>query len=284
MPPQTRTPKALFLTMIVEKTWVERVRVTGTAGAAEKRTIDEALAGLAKAEDIVGRRIERLRTIGVVPPGADVLDIGAAQGQTVLALNRLGFAGRGVEPYLPAIEVSRQVGESAGCPLDIVEGVAEHLPFPDESFHVVLANSVLEHVTDLEATLSEVHRVLRPGGIFWFLSASAMCPIQGEIDRFPLFPWYPKPLKLRIMRWAVENKPELVGHTDAPAIYWWTPWMARRVLAEAGFSQVYDRWQIRLESEVPRRGVTAFRMIQRRQILRDIAEVAVPCCAYAAVK
>ena len=201
--------------------------MTGTAGAAERRTIEEALAGLSEAEDVVARRIERLRLIGSVPPGADVLDIGAAQGQTVLALNRLGFSGHGVEPFAPAIEVSRQVGEAADCPLDIVEGRAEQLPFPDASFHVVLANSVLEHVSDLDAALSEAHRVLKPGGMFWFLSASAMCPVQGEIDRFPLFPWYPRPLKLRIMHWAAENKPELVGHTTTPAIYWWTPWMAR---------------------------------------------------------
>jgi SAM-dependent methyltransferase len=261
-----------------------RTRVTGTAGASEKRTIGEAMARLPEVENIVSRRIERLRTVGVVRPGADILDIGAAQGQTVLALNRLGFAGRGVEPYLPAIEVSRELGSVAECPLDIVEGVAEHLPYPDESFDVVLANSVLEHVTDLTAALSEAHRVLRPGGMFWFLSASAMCPVQREIDRFPLFPWYPKPLKLRVMRWAVENKPELVGHTDAPAIYWWTPWMARRELAKAGFGAVYDRWQIRLDSEIPARALPVFRVIKSRQVLRDIAEVAVPACAYAAVK
>jgi SAM-dependent methyltransferase len=257
---------------------------TGTAGAAEKRSIEEALARLPEVETIVSRRIERLRTIGVVRPGADILDIGAAQGQTVLALNRLGFAGRGVEPYLPAVEISRELGALADFPLDISEGIAEHLPFPDESFDVVLANSVLEHVTDLAAALSEAHRVLRPGGMFWFLSASAMCPVQGEIDRFPLFPWYPRPLKLRVMDWAIANKPELVGYTTAPAIYWWTPRMARRALAAAGFQTVHDRWQIRLESEIPRRARPVFRVIKSRRVLRDIAEVAVPCCAYAAVK
>ncbi len=41
----------------------------------------------------------------------------------------------------------------------------EHLAFADNSFDVVLANHMLHHVTDLHATLNELHRVLRPTGI-----------------------------------------------------------------------------------------------------------------------
>ncbi len=39
-------------------------------------------------------------------------------------------------------------------------------PFPESSFDLVFANHALEHVEDVIATLSEVHRVLKPGGRF----------------------------------------------------------------------------------------------------------------------
>jgi len=40
------------------------------------------------------------------------------------------------------------------------------VPFPDRTFASVLSNCVLEHIPDLDTTLSEVARVLRPGGLF----------------------------------------------------------------------------------------------------------------------
>jgi SAM-dependent methyltransferase len=42
----------------------------------------------------------------------------------------------------------------------------ERVPFPDETFDVVICNHVLEHVTTLTTALLEVHRVLKPGGRF----------------------------------------------------------------------------------------------------------------------
>lgn len=47
--------------------------------------------------------------------------------------------------------------------LSVITG-AEMLPFEDGSFDVVLATEVLEHVTDFEASMNEIRRVLAPGG------------------------------------------------------------------------------------------------------------------------
>jgi SAM-dependent methyltransferase len=43
---------------------------------------------------------------------------------------------------------------------------AERIPYPDDTFDVVFADNVLEHLTDPLKVFSEVHRVLRPGGRF----------------------------------------------------------------------------------------------------------------------
>lgn len=50
--------------------------------------------------------------------------------------------------------------------VDVVADLANGLPFVDETFEAVFANQVLEHVRDLVALVREVHRVLKPGGVF----------------------------------------------------------------------------------------------------------------------
>lgn len=46
------------------------------------------------------------------------------------------------------------------------------MPFESGSFATVLSNSVVEHIPDIDATLREVHRVLRPHGVFVFTTPS----------------------------------------------------------------------------------------------------------------
>jgi ubiquinone/menaquinone biosynthesis C-methylase UbiE len=165
-----------------------------------------------------------------------------------------------------------------------VEGSAERIPFPSESFDVVHASSVMEHVQDLDASLAEVNRVLKPGGVFWFNSTSAMCPLQSEIRGFPLFGWYPNGFKVKIMEWARDHHPELVAHTQTPAFHWFTPWKATAVLKRNGFHRVFDRWDLRDDAE----GGTGYRMalqvIRRSRALKLAADIAVEGCSFAAIK
>jgi ubiquinone/menaquinone biosynthesis C-methylase UbiE len=53
--------------------------------------------------------------------------------------------------------------------VDVLAAPAEDLPFPRESFDTVVATLVLCSVGDPGRALSEIHRVLRPGGSFLFL-------------------------------------------------------------------------------------------------------------------
>jgi SAM-dependent methyltransferase len=48
-------------------------------------------------------------------------------------------------------------------------GQADRLPYADSSFDAVVVSFVLCSVSDAASTLSEVRRVVRPGGTFWFL-------------------------------------------------------------------------------------------------------------------
>lgn len=50
----------------------------------------------------------------------------------------------------------------------VIQGFADNMPFEDCYFNSVISNSVLEHIVDLDASLLEIGRVMKPGGIFLF--------------------------------------------------------------------------------------------------------------------
>ena len=213
--------------------------------ATERADLETALARIPEADAFLDRQLKRIDPFFPLRPPARVLDVGAAQGVTLTALAKRGFQAVGVEPWAPAIEVSDQLAHACGVQLDIRPGVAESLPFEDESVDFVNAYSVLEHVDDPDLALREAFRVLRRPGAFLFSTVSAISPFQAEIASFPLFPWYPPPLQRRIMTWATEKRPALVGNTTRPAIHWFKHRDVRRSLHDAGFAEVVDRWQLR---------------------------------------
>jgi 2-polyprenyl-3-methyl-5-hydroxy-6-metoxy-1,4-benzoquinol methylase len=215
------------------------------AQATERADLDTALARLPEEERFLDRQLKRVNGFFPLRPPARVLDVGAAQGVWLTAAAKRGFEAVGVEPWEPAIEVSRDLAAATGLQLDIREGVAESLPFEDESVDFVNAYSVLEHVDDPDQVMREAFRVLRRPGAFLFSTTSAISPFQVEIAGFPLFPWYPPPLQRRIMSWATEKRPALVGNTTRPAIHWFKHRKVRRMAHEAGFDEVINRWQLR---------------------------------------
>lgn len=252
--------------------------------AREQWSLQDAEAHLPEAEAHLAKILRRLGAVGCRTEDADLLDVGAAQGLLLIACARRGLRAAGVEPWAEARSRAEELAKREGVHIRLVDGTAEALPFPAESFDVVHANVVIEHVSAPQAMLNEACRVLRAGGALWFSGASSLCPRQREIRRFPCFGWYPDRLKRRIMEWVKCRRPHLIGYTQTPALNWLTPWKARRMLRQAGFGRVYDRWDLRLPDEGGPAHALALRLVRLTPVGKFVADVLVPTCSYAAVK
>jgi SAM-dependent methyltransferase len=98
-----------------------------------------------------------------VRPGQRALDVGCGPGALTARLaDRLG-AGNvvAVDPSTPFVAAARQRIPGA----EIRHGVAEQLPFPDDSVDVALAQLVVHFMADPVAGLAEMARVTRTGGV-----------------------------------------------------------------------------------------------------------------------
>jgi 2-polyprenyl-6-hydroxyphenyl methylase/3-demethylubiquinone-9 3-methyltransferase len=97
--------------------------------------------------------------------GHKVLDIGCGGGLICEPLARLGADVTGVDPARENIMIATRHAERSGLSIDYRASTVEDLVEKGDSFDVVLAMEVVEHVADVAAFLRACERVLRPGGL-----------------------------------------------------------------------------------------------------------------------
>jgi ubiquinone/menaquinone biosynthesis C-methylase UbiE len=101
--------------------------------------------------------------------GERALDVGCGTGTLAMkAYARVGTKGNvcGIDPAPRQIARARSKAARRGFPIDFQIGVIERLPFPDQSFDVVLSTLMMHHLPDdaKRLGLSEIARVLKSGG------------------------------------------------------------------------------------------------------------------------
>lgn len=96
-------------------------------------------------------------------PGAHALDVGCGPGAlTAQLVERLGADSvTAIDPSSSFVDAARQRFPD----VEVRTGVAEALPFPDDSFDAALAQLVVHFMSDPVAGLREMGRVTRPGGL-----------------------------------------------------------------------------------------------------------------------
>ena len=103
-----------------------------------------------------------------IEPGMRVLDVGCGTGTLAIWAKRecpdAVIDGLDGDPEI--LERARRKAAGAGVEIELTEGFSTELPWPDASFDRVLSSLLFHHLVraDKARTLTEINRVLRPGG------------------------------------------------------------------------------------------------------------------------
>lgn len=182
----------------------------------------------------------RRRTVKLVPPlgAAPILDLCTGTADLALEYLRASPAGTvvvGLDFCRPMLQIAREkVEQVAGGRLQLIEGDATRLPFPDGLFQVVCVAFGLRNVSDTDRGLAEMVRVCQPGG--------HVAVLEFSMPRWPLihglYSWYFHQVLPRVGQWLARNRqsaynylPQSVGEFPQREA------LAQRMQA-AGLSQV----------------------------------------------
>ena len=130
------------------------------------------------AENSAGYLLPHLR------PGMSLLDIGAGPGTITADLAALVEPGRttALEASEAALDITRAtIIERQANSVDLIVGDVHRLDLPDDSYDVVHAHQVLQHVGDPVQALREMRRVCKPGGI-----------VAVRDSDYRAFTWFPE--------------------------------------------------------------------------------------------
>lgn len=199
--------------------------------------------------------------------------------QPIRILRDKGFSVSGVEPVPSFVEAA---GEYLGDSSLVVRGAAESIPLPDESQDLVFFDNVLEHVESPLLSLSEIFRVLKPGGITYLTTTNRhRFSLVGENWEYNVryFNWYPRLLKESYIFRHLHYEPRIANFTERPAVHWFSFADLCALGRLAGFAQFYSPLDLRRAGDARGGGVKSWVMrqpwllhaVQRNPILRSIA-------------
>lgn len=116
--------------------------------------------------------------------GKSVLDLGCFNGGRGVAwFERYGILElSGIDTDPVYIEAAQNFANCRGINAEFRVGTGETIPFDDDAFEAILTFDVFEHVQDLQTTLHECQRVLKPGGHIFAVFPSYFHPVEHHLS------------------------------------------------------------------------------------------------------
>lgn len=110
--------------------------------------------------------IARMLKLLAPAPGSEILDAGCGTGVHSVRVARAGFCVHAIDISPVALDKARQLAAGAGLNerIHLHRADLTQLPFPDHSFATIFSWGVVIHIYEIEQSLRELVRVLKPGG------------------------------------------------------------------------------------------------------------------------
>jgi SAM-dependent methyltransferase len=146
-----------------------------------------------------GEYLPTVLEVGVPADASRVLDLGCGLGgKTVYLAESRAWQVTGLDLLPENVAAARKFAVRRGAPeIDFLVGDAAALPHPAATFDLVVTSDTFEHFDRPREVLSEIVRVLRPGGLFAALFGPYASPYGGHLTQSLSVPWchllFPKP-------------------------------------------------------------------------------------------
>lgn len=232
----------------LEKTPLPGKAASTWTGSAREEAVQRMFTAIARFYDLNNSLLSfglhhswKRKAVSYIPaqPGTRALDLGAGTCDLAILLDiHLGRSGQVMAADLneAMLRVGQQKvrGNKLAARISCLQMNAEHLTFPDQSFETVTAGFCVRNVGNLSQALSEICRVLKPGGRFVCLEFSR--PVSTGFRK--LYDWY----SFRLLPWI-----GTVVARDGTGVYEYLPASIRnfpdqerfcQLLKEAGFQSV----------------------------------------------
>jgi len=147
--------------------------------------------------------------IPALAPDMRLLDVGCGPGSITRGLAERLPAGEvvGLDLSRETLASARQDAEARGLRnLRYQEGSVYELPFPDGAFDVAYAHQVLQHLRERGAALSEMLRVVRPGGLVAVRDVD-----WGTVAYWPRDPWIDRFVEVHQQAWYMNGGEPRMG-------------------------------------------------------------------------
>ena len=179
------------------------------------------------------RKVLLRKALADLQAGARILDAGCGSGEFLLFLAGLGYEVTGVDLSPAAISKAKAVVPVARLEAASLE---QRLPFASGAFAAIWCTEVLEHLFDVHSALTELNRVLMPGGLL-ILTVPYHGLVKNQFIALGSFERHFNPYLSHLRFFSRKSLGDCLAHSGFMAISWgvvgrcWPIWMSHFVVA-----------------------------------------------------